>query len=178
MIRQAVQNFLARLANWPAGQPCVICGATAEDEYGNSITGRREFVHAHHEKEYAGCLEVWRYRQELQAKQARAARSDYFSLDTSEDDGEEDGSDFPDDRDFYRDYRSYISSREWEIRASAIKQAVGWKCERCGNRGDRKTLHVHHKHYRTLYKERRNDLEVLCPICHKQEHDRRNQRRK
>jgi len=79
-----------------------------------------------------------------------------------------------DERDGYVDYQSYIRSREWETKAVYAKRRAGWTCQSCGlvyDPGNRDTiLHVHHLHYRNLYKELRQDVQVLCQVCHKQAH--------
>lgn len=78
-----------------------------------------------------------------------------------------------DERDSYHDYKSYIRSREWETKAVYAKRRAGWTCENCGWRyeaDDLRKLHAHHLHYRNLYKERRQDIRVLCSDCHKKAH--------
>lgn len=66
-------------------------------------------------------------------------------------------------------YHVYISSPAWAKRRRKFIEAAGGKCQRCGYRD---TLHVHHKHYRTLGAERRKDVEVLCKFCHEHHHER------
>lgn len=72
--------------------------------------------------------------------------------------------------DSYDDYRSYLASNVWYAKTQWLKAAVGWRCEKCKRGGNKKTLHVHHRHYKTLYNERRKDVVVLCEYCHKAVH--------
>ena len=45
---------------------------------------------------------------------------------------------------------------------------AGGACQRCGARA----TDAHHRHYRTLGRERDSDLEALCADCHAQAHGR------
>lgn len=65
------------------------------------------------------------------------------------------------------DYDAYLDSRHWRKRRKQRMRTAGFRCERCGVGG---RLHVHHNHYRTLYRERDRDLEVLCEQCHEDAH--------
>ena len=51
----------------------------------------------------------------------------------------------------------------------------GRVCQRCGKR---KGLQVHHKTYVRLFKERMEDLEVLCWGCHRKEHRKKTRPKK
>lgn len=65
-----------------------------------------------------------------------------------------------------KEYDDYLQSNKWKIlRKSIINKRK--KCERCGYD---KNLQVHHKHYRTIFNESPNDLELLCARCHMKEH--------
>lgn len=167
---EVAKEFLADFFN-PVYGECVICGEQTRNQCGNNLTGQFDFVHDYDEPEYAGCKEVWRYRLHREERIAfgeyrreRWAAGDIWESDYDPDENE------LTDRDYYHDYHSYIASSEWEIKSRSLKGDAKWKCERCGRRGSNSTLHVHHKHYRTLYRERRKDLEVLCPNCHRQQH--------
>jgi hypothetical protein len=59
-------------------------------------------------------------------------------------------------------YVKYIKSAEWKEK-SRLWRAEAGKCELCGAE-DR--LQCHHKHYRTLGKEKRSDIQVVCYKCH------------
>lgn len=60
-----------------------------------------------------------------------------------------------------------------EGRLRKIRRAIiaeqGRKCERCGAGGE---LHLHHRHYRTVRSEEREDMVLLCKRCHFSLHDR------
>lgn len=64
-------------------------------------------------------------------------------------------------------YRVYIKSPAWQARRKQWFDKFGWHCQRCGST---KSLQLHHLHYRTLGRERDQDLEGLCGICHGMEH--------
>lgn len=67
-------------------------------------------------------------------------------------------------------YLNYLQSQEWqEVRERVFKQR-GRKCERCNEDLRGKKADVHHKHYRNLFNEKLEDLEVLCRPCHNLEH--------
>ncbi len=64
-------------------------------------------------------------------------------------------------------YSDYLNSKEWaEIRIELFT-VRGKKCERCSSK---KKLHVHHKHYKNIFHEEPEDLEILCSKCHEKEH--------
>lgn len=75
-------------------------------------------------------------------------------------------------------YRKYLQSKQWqEIRKKVFERALKNAdisneygiCERCGYKPNRYCLQVHHKTYEHLFNERLDDLELLCPNCHKAE---------
>lgn len=64
-------------------------------------------------------------------------------------------------------YSEYLKSEHWQkTRARKLRRA-NYKCERCLNRA----WQVHHKHYKTLWRECDSDLEAICGECHKSEHE-------
>ncbi len=68
------------------------------------------------------------------------------------------------------DYKTYLASPEWQEFRRRTILAAGKKCVRCGVLEcltEESALDVHHKHYRTLGAELREDVEVLCRKCHK-----------
>lgn len=74
-------------------------------------------------------------------------------------------------------YRDYLASPAWQKIRDAKIDAVGQRCERCptyGKRGPNGVilgLHVHHRNYeRCPGRERLDDLEVLCIVCHQVAH--------
>ncbi len=60
-------------------------------------------------------------------------------------------------------YKEYLRTEWWQWRRKKALNKARWTCVRCKKRED---LQVHHKHYRTLGREGKNDLEVLCKGCH------------
>lgn len=62
-------------------------------------------------------------------------------------------------------YKAYIQSDAWKRRRTRKLKEAGYKCERCGAKDV--PLHVHHKTYWRLYRERMDDLQVTCAPCHK-----------
>jgi 5-methylcytosine-specific restriction endonuclease McrA len=72
----------------------------------------------------------------------------------------------------YNDYKSYISSYDWQVKADSLKRDAGHRCQQCGKRKSRRKLHIHHKHYKTLFRERRTDVQVLCGKCHASKHSK------
>lgn len=66
-------------------------------------------------------------------------------------------------------YHAYIRSPAWERVRQAKFAQVGRRCQNCG--GDER-LEVHHMTYDRFQKERLEDLQVLCHLCHAHEHGR------
>lgn len=70
-------------------------------------------------------------------------------------------------------YHQYLSSDEWRARRKAKLKDAEYHCERCGavhSKGVQ--LHVHHRTYKRVTREKLTDLEVLCADCHRREHGR------
>lgn len=61
-------------------------------------------------------------------------------------------------------YSSYIKSNDWRKKRKYALEYLGKQCQRCEVKD--KNLEVHHKHYKTLYHEKIEDIEVLCSECH------------
>lgn len=61
-------------------------------------------------------------------------------------------------------YTRYLASDAWFIKRSQVLLRASNACEHCG-KADAK-LQVHHRHYRTLGKEKLSDLTALCLECH------------
>jgi hypothetical protein len=140
---------LATILDWIFNRPsapCVVCGVNTRQIYYNSASGQHEHVHDLDDPDFVGCKYVWRYWRDKPTRET-------------------------DERDYYDDYQSYISSREWEIKSFHTKAKAGWRCEQCKRPGKKNRLHLHHKHYKTLFRERRCDVEVLCDNCHKKRHN-------
>lgn len=71
------------------------------------------------------------------------------------------------DKKEYNKYKRYIKSKWWSAKR---EEALEYYQNQCGVCGTRYNLQVHHKHYRTLYKEHMCDLMVLCEAHHKEVH--------
>lgn len=66
------------------------------------------------------------------------------------------------------EYTEYLTTKHWLVfRAEAIDNA-GRKCCLCS---ECRCLEVHHNNYRCLWREKFNDVAVLCRRCHEKVHD-------
>lgn len=175
-----ITGWLNSIGNRPTGN-CVVCDLPTKTRFNNNETGRRDFVHNYHEPEYIGCKEVWRYWQERPHKisfsecQTLAAAGDDTAAEILREGGEDT---FLDERDYYTpgNYKEYIQSREWKIKAMAAKRSVHFRCEDCGFRVDVSEaykLHAHHLTYKRLFREWRQDIQILCANCHERETKKR-----
>ena len=63
------------------------------------------------------------------------------------------------------DYKCHIGSTEWKRFKLEVIEQRGNRCERCGHVSAYPELH--HKHYHSLGSEQPEDVELLCPKCHK-----------
>lgn len=72
----------------------------------------------------------------------------------------------------YKSRIDYYAPHWRELRSRVLKE-TGGKCERCGKSYRKIHMHLHHKHYRTIGNEAREDVELLCVYCHAIEHGRR-----
>ena len=63
------------------------------------------------------------------------------------------------------DYNGHIGSAKWERFRREVIEQRGNRCERCGHVSA--YLELHHKHYHSLGNEQPEDVELLCPKCHK-----------
>lgn len=60
-------------------------------------------------------------------------------------------------------YKEYMSSLEWRRTRRNYLAKRERKCEKCGIESP---LHVHHRSYARLGRERHDDLRLLCQRCH------------
>ena len=78
----------------------------------------------------------------------------------------------------YKRYKKYIRSKEWQTIRDTIFEERGHKCQCCGRieGEDKCKLSVHHNSYNNLYDElnHKEDLLVVCSVCHKSIHMNRN----
>jgi 5-methylcytosine-specific restriction endonuclease McrA len=68
-------------------------------------------------------------------------------------------------------YKTYLETVHWKnIRELALEDAK-YKCQRCNKTAKPGfPLEVHHRTYVRLWAELREDVEVLCNWCHRDEH--------
>lgn len=67
----------------------------------------------------------------------------------------------------YKKYQDYLKSKKWRSKRKMMLIITENKCQHCGSD---KNLQIHHRHYKTLFKEKYKDLMVLCENCHSREH--------
>lgn len=66
-------------------------------------------------------------------------------------------------------YLAYLRSPQWVARKAAVIRYRGYRCERCGVEPST-GLQLHHRSYERLGHEHPEDVELLCPECHRLEH--------
>lgn len=71
-------------------------------------------------------------------------------------------------KDLSREYLEYIESDAWKRYRRRVLRAWGNKCAKCGADGKTTLLHVHHKTYERLGRERLEDCVPLCIPHHEQ----------
>lgn len=64
------------------------------------------------------------------------------------------------------DYRAYLNSDAWKVKADAAKERAGQRCQICNAQRGSTVLDAHHRTYERLGNELDGDLVVLCRICH------------
>lgn len=64
---------------------------------------------------------------------------------------------------FYN-YHKYLKSTEWKILRDKVVERDNGICLYCKTKPAQE---VHHKHYKTIYKESLDDLESVCSDCHR-----------
>jgi len=69
-------------------------------------------------------------------------------------------------------YALYIKSAEWRKKREAKLKSVGKRCENIRCRSEF-NLECHHKTYVRLGREKLRDLQILCTVCHMEDHDQR-----
>lgn len=73
-----------------------------------------------------------------------------------------------------RQYRAYVSSRDWRLRREELIVSLGAKCANCSiprfltnlHNWDGEDLHVDHLRYGNLGSETSDDVQLLCKRCH------------
>ena len=66
------------------------------------------------------------------------------------------------------DYQRYLTTRHWRQTRRRVLKARGGRCAMCGIVSERPQ--VHHRHYKTLWREQNGDLQVLCRGHHETHH--------
>lgn len=69
-----------------------------------------------------------------------------------------------------QEYENHLNSQKWKDFRETAFEFYGRSCMECGKT---QSLHIHHKHYRTLFNERLEDVMVLCKGCHEEKHGRK-----
>jgi hypothetical protein len=64
-------------------------------------------------------------------------------------------------------YQAYLQSGRWKAFKLSVIAKRGPYCERCKSSHQ---VQVHHKTYEHIYRERPEDVEILCHSCHESEH--------
>lgn len=68
-----------------------------------------------------------------------------------------------------QEYHAYLLSKKWRTKRKKLIRLKGGKCEK---RDSAKSLHVHHLHYKNIFHEKMEDLQLLCKKCHYKIHKR------
>jgi 5-methylcytosine-specific restriction endonuclease McrA len=78
---------------------------------------------------------------------------------------------------WWKRYKRYLQSREWQETRQAVFKRDHFRCMRCGKRGTRKNpIQAHHLSYvfyNTTGRTPLKDLQTLCLHCHEAETARR-----
>ena len=81
-------------------------------------------------------------------------------------------------------YQAYLESDQWRStrnftmdRVRSYTNKPVYQCEECKEFFRNDAIHVHHKHYRTVGRERQEDLMVLCKWCHALTHGKYSEKR-
>lgn len=68
------------------------------------------------------------------------------------------------------EHSRHLQSPQWAATRAQKLAEVGNRCERCKTTF---ALQVHHRTYVNVPRERMEDLEALCRLCHEEEHGRK-----
>lgn len=66
------------------------------------------------------------------------------------------------------DYKSYLKTEHWELKKKEYISVYKKECALCKSK---KALHLHHKTYDNVGKEKLEDLVLLCKHCHNEVHN-------
>ena len=68
-------------------------------------------------------------------------------------------------------YLAYLQSWEWRAKCRLIRERDRDRCVHCHRSSyDDVSIQVHHRTYERLYREKPDDLETCCNICHAEIH--------
>jgi len=67
------------------------------------------------------------------------------------------------------DYNKYLNSHHWRNKKAKYRRNLGenFKCSKCGTA---EHIHLHHTNYDRLYREKKEDIVLLCEYCHRVVH--------
>ena len=66
-------------------------------------------------------------------------------------------------------YRAYLTTEWWKAVRTLMREDAPAQCPRCGRRYVQ-AWHVHHRNYKNVGNESRDDLLILCADCHEAVH--------
>jgi 5-methylcytosine-specific restriction endonuclease McrA len=72
---------------------------------------------------------------------------------------------------YTEDYLATLKSQAWRELKERKQEECGFACEICETPSDR--LELHHRHYRSIGKEKTTDVQLLCRQCHETEDQKR-----
>lgn len=67
-------------------------------------------------------------------------------------------------------YYNYLRSQQWMDKRKLALDFYGNNCGLCGSKFN---LQVHHRNYKNIFKERMEDLMLLCESCHHRFHKKK-----
>jgi 5-methylcytosine-specific restriction endonuclease McrA len=66
------------------------------------------------------------------------------------------------------EYKKLLQHPKWQEMAASVKKRDGWRCTRCGTKGDENNpMHVHHTQYATNRPPWEVDPDTLLTMCKK-----------
>jgi hypothetical protein len=65
-------------------------------------------------------------------------------------------------------YKEYLRTGHWQKKRKKALQYFGYRCCQCS--AEDVVLDVHHTHYEDLWREKLEDLRVVCRSCHEAAH--------
>jgi 5-methylcytosine-specific restriction endonuclease McrA len=68
------------------------------------------------------------------------------------------------------EYQEYLKSDHWANFTVEARMRLPYRCVACGNRGNGKPLHLHHRSYDNLGAETLDEVIFLCGWCHRKTH--------